>query len=321
MRCMSFSTLALLFAMIHASAGQSTPKSPGLEDPPWVKDMAAKPLVYSVPGMDKVKVKRDLAYKRAGSRELKADVYRAANLPRNQKLPAIIFIHGGFLPSNLRTEPKDWRIFADYGRLVAASGFVGVTFNHRLYDNWASVEDSTSDLKEVIAYVRNNADSLGVDKDRIALWAFSGGGPLLSLAIREPQPYIRCIVSYYAVLDLMNEESRGGLSDETLRKYSPLQQLEASNGSMAPIFIASMGHDHPKIRESVDRFVPAALGKNVTVTLSNDPQGHHGFDIEDDTEASRAVIRETMEFVKSQMAARGVLHGELMPFLDLLTRQ
>lgn len=274
-----------------------------LEDPPWIKAVASKPLVYAVAGMDKVQVERDLVYKHAGSKDLKMDIYRPGDAP--MKLPAILFIHGGFLPPNLRTEPKDWRIFSDYGRLVAASGFVGVTFNHRLYESWMSVENSTSDLADAIAYVRNHADSYGVDKDRIVLWAFSGGGPLLSLAIRDPQPYIRCMVSYYALLDLLEseKESRGTLSEQSLLEFSPLHQLQVSTRPIAPLFIARMGQDHPNITASVDHYITAALARNMTLTVSNDPRGQHGFDVEDDTDASRAVIQETMEFVKVHAAA------------------
>jgi len=38
--------------------------------------------------------------------------------------------------------------------------------------------------------------------------------------------------------------------------------------------------------------------------LINDPEGHHGFDIEDNTDASREIIRETLEFLKAHLAAK-----------------
>jgi acetyl esterase/lipase len=295
--------LTISSAFLLPSSAQAGPESGGLDDPPWVKDVAAKPLVYAIPGMDNVKVE-DLVYKHTAAEDLKMEVYRPSSSPK-AKLPAILFIHGGFLPPNLKTKPTDWRIFIDYGRLAAASGFVGVTFNHRLYGSWASVENSASDLSDAISYVRDHADSLGVDKDRIALWAFSGGGPLLSLPIKEPQPYIRCLISYYALLDLQHtdKDERGTISDQALADYSPLYQLEVSNKPLPPIFIARVGQDMPHIKESVDRFLPVALSKNVTLTVSNDPEGHHGFDVENDSDASRAVIRQTMEFMKVWLPA------------------
>ena len=295
--------LSLLLITLVETAWPQHARSP-LEDPPWIKSFAGKPLVYTVQAVDKVEVRRDLVYKRVGSQDLKMDVYRLATNTRS--LPAIIFIHGGFLPVNLRTEPKDWEIFQGYGSVVAASGFIGIAFNHRLYESWMSLENSTSDLADLIAYVRKNADTLGVDADRIALWSFSAGGPLLASALRQPEPYIRCIVSYYSLLDLQHteRESRGTLSDQALLDYSPLHQLELQSMPVAPMFVARMGHDMPNINDSVDRFIPVALLKNVDLTLINDPEGHHGFDIEDNTDASREIIRETVEFLKIHLAAK-----------------
>ena len=273
----------------------------GLADPPWVANVASKRLVYAVPEMDKVTVQRNLVYKRAGAKELKTDIYQPAGLVTGAKNPAVIFIHGGYLPSNLRTEPKDWNIYVAYGQLAAASGMIGVTFNHRLYDSWESVPTAEIDLADLIAYLRNNADGLGIDRDRFTLWAFSGGGPLLSLAMRTAVPYIRCLVSYYSLLDLQGEskKSLGSLSDQALLDFSPVRQLENNDKGIAPMFIARMGQDDAGLNKAVGRFVSVALAKNLNLTLSNDPQGHHGFDIEDNTAASREIIRRTLEFVKA----------------------
>jgi acetyl esterase/lipase len=277
------------------------PQGASLEDPPWVKAVASKQLVYAIPGMDKVMVRGNRVYKRADTEELKADVYQPAGLTKGAKRPAVIFIHGGPLPRNLRTGPKDWNVFVSYGKLVAASGMIGVTFNHRLYGDWKSVANSESDLADLIAYLRSNADDLGIDGDRLTLWAFSGGGPLLSLAMHGPVPYIRCLVSYYSVLDLEQEskESDGTLPDQALADFSPLHQLERNDKGIAPMFIARMGQDFPGLNKALGLFLPVALTKNMNLTLSNDPEGHHGFDIEDNTEASREIIQRTLEFVKA----------------------
>src|SRR5215207_11359041 len=105
------------------------------EDPPWLKSFVNKRIVYEVPGMRSVRVKRNLVYKRAGSTDLQMDVY-SPKTPRG-RLPAVIFVHGGRIPPNLLTTPKDWAVYVSFGELVAASGFVGVTFNHRFH-TWES---------------------------------------------------------------------------------------------------------------------------------------------------------------------------------------
>lgn len=64
------------------------------------------------------------------------------------------------------------------------------------------------------------------------------------------------------------------------------------------MFIARMGQDGASINKAVSLFIPVALAKNANLTVSNDPEGHHGFDLEDDTAASREIIQRTIEFVK-----------------------
>ena len=42
-----------------------------LEDPPWIKEVATQRIVYALPGMDKIRPRKDLTYKRVAGAELK----------------------------------------------------------------------------------------------------------------------------------------------------------------------------------------------------------------------------------------------------------
>jgi acetyl esterase/lipase len=267
------------------------------QDPPWLKEFAFKRIVYSVPEMTRVKVAKNQIYKRASSEELKMDVY---SLPGKQRRPAVVFIHGGRIPRNLLTTPKDWGAYVSLGQLVAASGFVGVTFNHRFYA-WESLADSQSDVMDLIAYVRDNAESLGVEKDRIILWALSAGGIFLSQPIQQSPPYIRSIIAYYSELDLQNQRKAApaSVTDETLREFSPVHHLGNKEKNVPPIFIARAGLDDKELNDGIDRFVQLALSRNLTVEVVNHATGHHAFDIEDNNERSREIIKRTIEFIKA----------------------
>src|SRR5215467_8718847 len=143
--------LMLVSPLITAAAG-GPQQNPRLQDPPWLKAQLPKRVVYAVPGMDRVKSQSNLTYKRAGETELKADVYSPPNSPAGSNRPAVILIHGGYLPRNLLTKPKDWGVYTSYGQLLAASGFVEVTFNHRFY-GWDTLNDSQSDVTDLVAFV------------------------------------------------------------------------------------------------------------------------------------------------------------------------
>jgi acetyl esterase/lipase len=257
-------------------------------------------IVYSVPGMEAVTVHRDLVYRSAGQRELKMDVYCPAGMREDSRAPVVMLVHGG--PISMPRSPKDMGVFVSYGELLAASGLVAVTFNHRFY-SLSHLHEAASDVSHAIDYVRSNADSLRVDRDRVGVWAFSGGGVFLSLPMRDVPAFVRCLVSYYAVLDLQvpppGHES--DLSEETRKEFSPLFHLTVSALKIPPIFIARAGLDNPSLNATVDRFIQEAIARNVALEIIRHPRGHHGFDILDDDLRSRAIIRRTLLFLKTHL--------------------
>src|SRR5512139_139848 len=128
-------------------------------------------VVLRVPGMDATDVQRDVVYRTAGGQPLRMDVYTPAGPPRTR--PAVLLVHGGPIP---RTGAKNMGVFVSYGELLAASGFVAVTFDHRFLAP-DRLHDASEDVAAAVGYVRSEAATLSVDPDRLALWAFSGGGP------------------------------------------------------------------------------------------------------------------------------------------------
>jgi acetyl esterase/lipase len=265
-------------------------------DPEWLKPLLPKRIVYSVPGMERIKARKDVVWKGADGVEMKMDVYSPPGGRPGKPLPAVVFIHGGPIPQNLRTEPKDWSIYISYGQLAAASGFVGVTFNHRFY-GMNRLRDAQSDVNDLVAYLRANAAKLGIDPDRITLWAFSGGGPMLSSAMRDAPPYIRCLIAYYAVLDATTPAADG---EDGAKEFSPLHQLKQKGQAIPPLFVARAGLDNPGLNAALDRFAHEAITRNVTIEFSNHAAGRHTFDALNDDARTREIIRRTIEFIRAR---------------------
>ncbi len=274
--------------------------------PPEVREMARKvmmPVVYRVPGMDRVKVVQNLKYTKTDDPNVLMDIYLPPDIAPTQKRPVVIFIHGG-----VKTEytPKDWGIYTTWGRLIAASGFVGVTFTHRLEYPNKSLENAAQDVRAAIDYTRINAGKYNVDKDRICLIAFSAGGPLLSLAMRGETPFVRCLVGFYAFMDIQQSDYRKTETVETLKALSPITYLQNDANKIPPMFIARAGHDEvPTMDDSIDRFVKEALARNIPLTFANHPQGVHGFDNQNDDERSREIIRNAIAFMQIHLSATG----------------
>ena len=297
------SVLFLVSILIAGSKAQKPPDQPKPEMPAWLQAALSSRVVYSVPGMDRVKVDRDISYKQIGSTQLKMDVYRPPDLSGTNLRPAVILIHGGYLPAGLPAKalPKEWGVFASYGQLIAASGLVGITFNHRFFGSFNALRDSQADLADLVGYVRSHAAELGVDKDHLSLWFFSGAGPLFCDALRQPQPYVRSLIAYYTILDLqpIRKEHPETVSEEVARDFSPVSCINSAPATVPPLFIGRAGLDSPTIDSALDQFVQDALTRNLSVEVMNHPQGHHAFDARDNDARSREIIRATLEFIRA----------------------
>src|SRR5205823_4275470 len=175
------------------------------------------------------------------------------------------------IPADPRPAPTDWGVYRSYGELAAASAFVGATFNHR-YHSRAQLDEAAGDIAAAIVYLREHADWFHLDPDRLCLWAFSGGGPHLSFALRDRPPFVRCLVAYYAPLDLRlipRQLTADQASEEPLRRFSPAAYLRDDESAGAPMFIARAGLDHPRPNESIDRFIARALAANAPLDVAN----------------------------------------------------
>jgi acetyl esterase/lipase len=288
-------------------AGMTAATIQGTPPPPKAapQDILSRRIVYAVPGMDRVVVRRNLPYRTVGERALPMDVYIPPGVPVGARRPVVIFIHGGPVPPEM--SPRDWGVYRSYGELAAASGLVGITFQHRLHA-LAEYGTAAEDVRALIDHVRANAATLHVDPDRMALWAFSGGGGLLGIAFQGRTPFVRCVASYYGILDL--REPPGSAATPTVpeavaRELSPTHLVTQGAGPFPPTLIARAALDNPRINQSVDDFARNAVAGGVSLDLLTVPQGQHGFDVLDDTPRSREVIERTIAFLRANLERTG----------------
>ncbi len=165
-------------------------------------DFTAKRIVYAIPAMEDAVVQEDITFKVADDREKKLDVYYPPDYEGEARLPAVLFVHGDGPPDFLR-DAKDWGCYESWGQLVAASGLIAVTFNHRSTEALTRLYEAAGDVDDLISYVRDHAGTLGIDPDILAIWTCSAGSPLgFRAALRNAPSYVRCVVSYYGISDL-----------------------------------------------------------------------------------------------------------------------
>ncbi len=260
-----------------------------------------RPVVFTLPNMDEVQVQADMPYKLADGQALYLDIYSPAMATRN-RLPAVIYVHGEASHAQLESIRASGQ-YTGWGRLAAASGLIGVTFNHRP-SSWFTTTDGVEDTRDAITYVREHAGEIGIDADRIAVWTCSAGGPAaFPWLLRESPPWLRALVAHYSILDLRVAAIYGepGLNEKQAHAMSPAAALTETTNSVPPILISKAGLDDPQLNKSIDRFVNAALARNITLDLMTHPSGHHSFDVLDDDARSREIITRTLEFLQQHL--------------------
>ena len=272
------------------------------------EDPREMPVVYSLSDMEGAIVRPDIVYKSVDSGDLLMDVYYPEDYEGETRLPAVIFVHGDASPEFLK-DVKNWGQYVSWGQLTAASGLIGITFNHRSSEMLSKLYDAAKDVDDLITYVRKNSKSLGIDANELCIWACSGGSPFgLRSALRENASYIRCIISYYGVADLKvyydADASLPHISDEVLNEFSAPHRLSNRTNSLPPMLLVRAGLDAPELNASIERLLTAAIAKNVSLDFMNHATGRHAFDVLDDNVRSQEIIRTTLDFMKTHLLER-----------------
>jgi len=291
-------SVALLIAALLA---QQQPPSPA--ELQRMRDAVMKPIVLQLPGMERVRVRKDIVYRTDAGQQLLADIYTPPNTAPSKGFPVVFFLHGG-VPDNAPLAPKDWGFYQGWGRLAGASGWIGVAFNQRTSFPEPRMTAAAADVAAMLDYVRQHAAELHADPDRVCLIAFSAGGPL-SPALRGEVRGVRCVLSFYALLDPAgNEFHQRYDTPEELARYSPLAALRSVQGKTPPLFVARAGRDQiPGFNDAMQRFLNAAVELNAPLTLMIHPAGVHGFDNQNDDDRSREILRAAFAFMKQHLEA------------------
>lgn len=253
-------------------------------------------VVYKVPGMDNVLIKKDIPYQDIAGSVLKMDIYYPPKFDFKTKIPAVVIVLGYPDVAGkklLGSEFKNYSQYISWCRIIAASGMAAIAY------------ESVNPEKDIITlsnYLKANADKLKIDIDKIGAYSCSAHTiTAMAYILSNSNNFIKCAVNYYGLI----------LADD----YKFMPQIDTISKQMGfmtpqipkpeewrkdvPIMIASAGKDYvPFINPAVADFVPKAIAQNLPITLIHYPNGQHNFDALDDNETTRMIIKTTLDFWK-----------------------
>ena len=111
---------------------------------------------------------------------LRLDVYEPTGDTVDAR-PAIVWVHGGGFSQGTKTSPE----IVEQARLFARKGYLNVSITYRLWPGGCfpvtaqcvqAIVDAKHDAQAAVRFLRANADTYGVDPDRIAVAGTSAGG-------------------------------------------------------------------------------------------------------------------------------------------------
>jgi len=253
----------------------------------WVQ---AQQVLYDHPDAAYVTVRSEIV----GDPGLTVDLYYPPTAGEEPN-PVVVFVLA--YPDATPLGPmKDEDFYTSWARLVAAEGFVGV-----LYET----SDPEPDLATVLSFLSEEAASLRIDPSRLGFWSCSAN---TALALKYARTRVgvppAAFVAYYGLMPTP-DAYQAAANDSSSARWGfslPGYRDGESYPTDLPMFVVRAGRDRePEILHSIDHFTAFAFQQNLALTVRNYPEGHHTFDVDDDTEETRAIIKQTLDFFQTHL--------------------
>jgi dienelactone hydrolase len=251
--------------------------------------MAAREVLYRIPGMDSVVVEHGRVDAEQAGEPLTFDLYRPPGDAAVRSLPLVVVV-AGFPDAGMRRilgrSFKETGAVTSWCRLLAASGVGAVAYANR---------EPREDLRALLAFLRREGR-------RVGLFATSGNAPLaLGAAIDTPVDALA--LAYPYTLDLDGATTVA----EAARAWGFANGGEARSAedlpAEMPLLLMRAGRDQfTGLNEALDRVVQAGLRRNLRLECVNLPDAPHGFDLEQDGEPARRAIRRVLAFFRETLS-------------------
>ena len=261
-------------------------------------ELAKMTIVYAIPEMEGVTVRREVPYRTSESGTLTFDVYYPPGAPPADRRPAVLIVYGysdAGMPNVFGRTFKEMGQTVSWARLIAASGLVAILYSNR---------EPVGDAQAVLDHVRDHGADLGIDNTRLGLWAASANVPLaLWLLMQAERREIKAAV--FCCGYMLDEDGATSVADmqKTYGFANPCagKSMDHVRHDVAMLVVRA-GRDQFGVNASLDSFIAGALRRDLPVRLINHAGAPHAFDLFDDSEATREIIREILRFMQVRLS-------------------
>ena len=260
-------------------------------------DIAKRRVVYELRDGMEVAVQHNIPYRTTASETLTFDLYRPTDTEHGV-LPVVLFVTG-FSDVGMRSfvgcNAKDMQSYVSWARLVAGMGHAAVT---------STTTAPAEDVGVLLEHLRNEHQTLGIDPNRIGVWACSGNVPNALNVLMNPDSHIRCAALCYGFMLDLDGATHVAEASAKFRFRNPAAGKSIKEIPRVPLLIVRAGRDEmPHLNDTIDLFARKALEQNLPITLINHSTAPHAFDLMDDSDSSQNVIANILGFLRLQLAA------------------
>ncbi|MEU4190937.1 nuclear transport factor 2 family protein [Kribbella sp. NPDC026611] len=220
------------------------------------------------------------------------DLYRP---PGRARGGAILFVHGGPGPANLEVMPRDWPVYKGYATAAARRGVVAAVVDHSLIRGLDQLVVAADEVEAAVAVLRSDPR---VDPDRVGLWFFSGAGLLAGEWLDSRPDWLRFVALTYPLLATPPGVDDLVTAAEVIGKHKDL-----------PVLLTRAGLEREELAGPVAEFVSAG---GAALDIIDVPKGHHGFDMLDHTEESRAAVTKALDWAIAHLGEEPGDDGKLL---------
>jgi hypothetical protein len=256
-----------------------------------LREIAGKNVVYQLPGMEVLPVRRGLTYRSASGAGLLMDVYYPSASPVEHPPSVLLPMAYPDPTAGVRT----YGPLTSWARLIAASGMAAIVYGSETPDE---------DIHALLRQLRSDADGLALDSDRIGLFATSGNVTVaLSALMRDRSLTCAALLCGYT-MDLDGSTAVADMSRQAGFVNACAGKSVDDLPDEIPMLLVRAGRDaFPGLNAALDRVVARALARNLPLTLINHATGGHGFDLDEHTAMSRGLIQQVLAFLQRHLGA------------------